>query len=206
MRNFNATTNALYHTANDETVTERELIDACRTSSEVFFFMNRKNLPTLELDDLFQEVTCRALKGILGFDSRKSSLKTWVSRIARNYVLDFIDSEKRRTALFGPLTLTDKNGDEFILPEILAYRCDEFEADYDLLSAENLEEIEGAVSGLSKDRRLAVELTREGNKPRDIAKITGWSTDKVYRLLNRGRHDLVNRLGSEMLHKYGIAA
>ena len=206
MRNFNATTNALYHTANDETVTERELIEVCRTSAEVNYYKYRKFVPTLELDDLSQEVAYRAFNGIAGFDSRRSSLKTWVSRIARNFVLDFQDSERRRAAVLCDLTLTNRNGDEFTLPEILEYRGDEFEADHDLLTAESLDEIEAAIGGLSKDRRLAVELIREGNKPRESAKITGWPSDKVYRLLNRGRHDLAERLDSEMLRKYGIAA
>ena len=206
MNKFIDTTNAQYHTANDETVSAQELIDACRTSAEVFFFRNRKSLPTLDLDDLFQEVIGRAIRSIAGFDSRKSSLKTWVSWIARNYVLDFIDSEKRRTAVFGSLTRTNKDGDEVIIPQALEYRSDEFEADYDLHTAEDLEEIEEAISGLSENRRRVVELTREGFKPREITKITGWSSNKVYGLLCKGRKDLVERLGRHNLQEYGIAA
>ena len=206
MTRLNVTTNALYHTANDETVTLRELIDVCSTSAEVIFHSFRKSVPTLELDDLSQEVVYRALNGIAGFDTRKASLKTWVSCIARNYVLDFSARERRRPYVVTDLVLTNRDGEEFLLPGIDEYRCDAFEADYDLLNAEALDEIEEAIGGLSEDRRRAVELTREGNKPREIAKITGWPSDKVYRLLSRGRHDLAERLDSETLQKYGIAA
>lgn len=206
MKNFNDFTNAKYLTSNDETILGQDLINACRTSAEVFFHRCRKSLPTLDLEDYFLDVFDKALSGLSGFDSRKASLKTWVSKIAWNRLLDFVDSEKRRTSLFSPFTMTDEEGDEYVAPQISGYRGDEFEADRELLTAEAIDTVEKACSKLCESRRLVVELTKEGYKPREIAMITGWTPEKVYGALCWGRSLLVHSLGREFLQENGIAA
>lgn len=206
MKNFNDSTNAKYLTLNDETVLGQDLINACRTSAEVFFYRCRKSLPTLDLEDYFLDVFCNALSGITGFDSRKASLKTWVSKIAWNCLMDFVGSEKRRTSLFSPFTMTDEDGDDYVAPQISGYRGDEFEADRNLLMTEAIDTIDRACSKLCESRRLVVDLSKEGYKPREIAMITGWTPEKVYGALCWGRNHLVKNLDREFLQENGIAA
>lgn len=206
MKNFFDSTNAKYLTLNDETVIGQDLINACRTSAEVFFHRCRKSLPMLDLEDYFQDVFCKALSGITRFDSRKASLKTWVSKIAWNCLMDYVDSAKRRASLFSPFTKTDEDGDEDVAPQIAGYRGDEFEADRNLLMKEAIDNVERACSKLCESRRLVVDLTKEGYKPREIAMITGWTPEKVYGALCWGRTHLVKNLEREFLQENGIAA
>ena len=206
MKNFYDHTNATLKTNNDETVIAQDIIDAARTSSEVFFRQYSNRIPTLDVDDLFSETVCRAISGIGNFDSRKASLKTWVSRIALHYLFDYQTREKKRTALFESFTGVDEEGDEYVSPLIAGYRGDEYEADRDLITAEALNEIEGAFSKMIESRRVVVKLFGEGYKVREICKITGWTPSKVSALLNRGKSDFRGNLGKETLQDYGFAA
>lgn len=206
MKNFYDNSNAQFITNNDETVLAQDLINACRTSAEVLFHQNRKTLRMLDLEDFFQDVYVKAQSGIARFDSRKASLKTWVSTIARHCLIDFIDHERRRTSLFEPFTATDEDGDDYVAPQIAGYRGDEFEADRDLQTAEAISIIDDARSKLCGSRRQVVDLMEEGYKPREIAKITGWTPEKVYGARCWARKDLVGLLGREFLQENGIAA
>ena len=231
MKQLKDNSNAQYLTNNGETILSQDLINACRTSAEVIFHQNRKSVRTLDLEDFFQDVYEKALRGISGFDPRMASLKTWVSRIAWHSLLDVIDRGKRRTSMLAPslLDFNDRDGDdiprekrrmsrfvsytainkeddEFIAPEIDGYRGDEYEADRELLTSEAISAIEAACGKLCKSHRVVLDLAEKGYKPGEIATITGWTPAKVYGALCWARKNLGAYLGKDFLRENGIAA
>jgi RNA polymerase sigma-70 factor (ECF subfamily) len=62
----------------------------------------------VDADDAVQETMIRALRGLEGFDGR-SSLRTWLTRIATNVCLDALQDRTRRVRPFedGPLGTVD---------------------------------------------------------------------------------------------------
>lgn len=205
MKNFYDNTNATYMTEKGEIILGQDIIDAAATAAEILYRKNRKRVPTLEMSDLFSETVCRAIAGIRRFDSDRACLKTWVSRIALNYLIDFEGREKRRTSLFCSSSEVDERGEDYVSPQIAGYRGDEFEADRDLRTKETLDEIDGSVAKQPESRRMVLKLAADGFKPREIAEITGWDANKVSVLLCRGRKALARSL-SGTLKEMGIAA
>ena len=96
MKNFYDTAKATVMAANDEPVLMKDIIEAARSASEVFFRSGRKRIPAMDVNDLSQETFYRAMKGIARFDSRRASLKTWVSRIA-----EFFEHKKDPVKVVG---------------------------------------------------------------------------------------------------------
>src|SRR4051812_46148507 len=65
-----------------------------------------------DADDAVQETLIRALRALPGFDGR-STLRTWLHRIATNVCLDFLGSRSRKERpLEGPMGTVD---DELVL-------------------------------------------------------------------------------------------
>jgi len=206
MQKFYDATHAKYQTNCEETVLAQDIIEAAWTSAEVLMRKFGKRFTTLSVEDLFDETVCRAISGIARFDSRKASLKTWVSRIAWYYLLDWDAHETKCPELIDSFIQEDEEGNEIVAPMIEGYRGDEFEADRELRTAESIAEINGALDKLNESRKQAVHLAGQGFNPKEIALMTGWNANKVYILLSRGVKDFVERFGRETLKSYGIAA
>ena len=207
MKNFYDTAKATVMAANDEPVLMKDIIEAARSASEVFFRSGRKRIPAMDVNDLSQETFYRAMKGITRYDSRRASLKTWVSRIALYYLIDFERREKRRTVWSDAFaSLKTEEVEDDTSPLLAAYWGEAYEADRELLTEEALGRIEAAFAKLCESRRMVVKLAGEGFKVREIAMITGWNPSKVSVLLHRGRNDLEGYLGRDTLQDYGIAA
>ena len=166
MTRLNVTTNALYHTANDETVTLRELIDVCSTSAEVIFHSFRKSVPTLELDDLFQEVVLNLWKSFPRYRG-DSKFSTWVYRVAMNTWITFLRRSSSRPQTV-PMTAN-------IAGQMVA----------DEGTAAQLRELYRLINQLGKLERALILLWLEERSYQEMADILGISKANVAVKLNR---------------------
>ena len=146
-------------------------------------------------EDFRQDCLERIYQNQDRFDPSKGSLSTWVSRIARNKFLDTV------AKLYGKKKARHDEADEDLLSEIPdedrqyveslfvpvspsnqeAWVDDHIGSNVDLLA------VEAAIHRLDKDGRVILDLTVDGLKPGEIARLIGKTPGAVSTKLNRTR-------------------
>jgi RNA polymerase sigma factor (sigma-70 family) len=140
-----------------------------------------------DIEDLAGEVIYRACRSFDRFDSKKSSLKTWVSRIALNCVKDALDYRMKRIGLSEPMfseSSKDDDDDEYNKVETSEFKkgfdtsvwdlVSEYSADKDINRKEFEEEVMGKVGKLSdKNQKFFSMLVEEELTPKEMAEREG---------------------------------
>lgn len=138
-----------------------------------------------DIEDLAGEVIYRACRSFDRFDSEKSSLKTWVSRIALNCVKDALDYRMKRIGLSEPMfSESSKDDDEYNKVETSEFNkgfdtsvwnlVSEYSADKDINRKEFEEEVMGKVGKLSdKNQKFFSMLVEEELTPKEMAEREG---------------------------------
>ena len=138
-----------------------------------------------DFEDLAGEVIYRACRSYGRFDPEKSSLKTWVSRIALNCVKDALDYRMKRFGLSEPMySENSKDDDEYNKVETsdskkgfdtsVWYLVSEYSADKDINQKEFEEEVMGKVGKLSdKNQKFFSMLVEEELTPKEMAEREG---------------------------------
>lgn len=145
-----------------------------------------------EAEDLTQEVFAKIARSIGNFEGR-SSLSTWIYRIATNTALDSLRSK-------GPKTIDEKAsyGDDSgpDIEDINVWSGKKAEPlDRQLIRKEMNTCIRGVVEKLPGDYRTVIILSEfEGLKNREIAKILNISLDSVKVRLHRAKAKLKTEL------------
>ncbi len=139
-----------------------------------------------DIEDLAGEVIYRACRSYVRFDSEKSSLKTWVSRIALNCVKDTLDYRMKRIGLSEPMysesakedddeynkveTSDSKKGFDTSVWDLMS----EYSADKEINQKEFEEEVMGKVGKLSdKNQKFFSMLVDEELTPKEMAEREG---------------------------------
>ena len=144
----------------------------------------------LEAEDVLQETLLNAFKGIAHFDGR-SSLKTWLYRIAYNTALMKLRGAKPQRVSVEDTLEAEEQGE--ILPEALHDWCCLPERDFETNAAR--QELERAIETLPENLRVVFVLRElEGLSTIETANALGVSEQVVKVRLHRARLALRERL------------
>lgn len=149
---------------------------------------NRHFFTKEDIEDITGEVIFKACRSYDRFDSGKSSLMTWVSRIALNCVKDALDYRMKRIGLSEPMYSARSGDDEFNKFETadpgkgfdtsVWDLVSEYSTDKDIHQKEFEAVVMGAVGKLSeKNRRFFSMLYDEGLTPKEMAEREGCTAD-----------------------------
>ena len=142
-----------------------------------------------EAEDLTQEVFMKVNKGLEGFEG-KSSLSTWIYRLATNAALDKLHSQpfrenKQKISLSG---MGDESGAE---EKDICVQEKELSAEREAIRTEMNECIREFVDKLPENYRTVIILSElKDLKNQEIAEILGISLDAVKIRLHRARERL----------------
>lgn len=126
-------------------------------------------------DDLTQEVFTRALTGLEAFNGR-SSLTTWLHRIALNVACGFLRRSDRRKTVALPMESVDEG--------LLA-------PDATIIETEGKDRIAGALGRLNPTLRAAIVLTvMQGFSALEAAEIEACSLGTMYWRIHEARRRL----------------
>lgn len=144
-----------------------------------------------DAEDILQETFIKAYDHIQGFEGR-SSLSTWLYRIATNEALMFIRKQKDNTTSIDEPYQSD-DGDE-IPKQIIDWCC---LPEKDLMSSESREYLDQAVESLPETMRIVFLLRDvEGLSTRETAEVLDLSESAVKTRLSRARLKLREELST----------
>ena len=138
-------------------------------------------VPAIEdVEEVYQDVFVKVFKHIGKFDADKSSLKTWMSRIAYNETISFL--RKRPSAVFS---YDDSGVDAYALTDA------EVEETFGQPNAETVQLIRAALKHLPPDERAVVTMFYyEEMSLKEIAYVTQSIPTTVASKLSRTRKKL----------------
>ena len=153
------------------------LFNLAKVSVSRFVHKNySKYFNKLDIEDIVSDTVLKALRYQASFNPEKASYNTWVSRIARNVVLDALDYKFKRNDINGdmyPMYAGKDNGVD------LSQVVGDVDTDRRILTDDFMESIRERESILSTRDRSIWEMLKDGLKPREIAEITGMSANAV---------------------------
>ena len=151
-----------------------------------------------DAEDLVQETFLRAYRGFAQFEPG-TNLKAWLYRILTN---TFINSYRKRQR--EPQTDSLEDTEDWYLYSRMAERGTEPSAETSVIESLPDEDVQGALSSLPEQFRIAVLLADvEGFSYKEIADITGVPIGTVMSRLHRGRKALEKRLW-EVVRERGL--
>ena len=168
-----------------------------------------------DIEDLAGEVIYRACRSFDRFDSEKSSLKTWVSRIALNCVKDALDYRIKRIGLSEPMfSESSKDDDEYIKVETSEFNkgfdtsvwdlVSEYSADKDISQKEFEETVMGEVGKLSdKNQKFFSMLVDEELTPKEMAEREDCTANAAAKRIWDIRHALKTSI-AETAREFGL--
>ena len=168
-----------------------------------------------DIEDLAGEVIYKACRSFDRFDSKKSSLKTWVSRIALNCVKDALDYRMKRIGLSEPMfSESSKDDEEYNKAETSDPKkgfdtsvwdlVSEYSADKDINQKEFEEEVMGKVGTLSdKNQKFFSMLFDEELTPKEMAEREGCTANAAAKRIWDIRQALKAFL-SETAREFGL--
>ncbi len=180
-------------------------------------FPNKYFFTKEDIEDLTGEVIYRACRSYDRFDSEKSSLKTWVSRIALNCVKDALDYRMKRIGLSEPMfseSSKDDDDDEYNKAETSKIKkgfdtsvwnlVSEYSADKDINRKEFEEEVMGKVGKLSdKNQKFFSMLVEEELTPKEMAEREGCTANAAAKRIWDIRHALKGSI-AETARDFGL--
>ena len=165
-------------------------------------FPNKYFFTKEDIEDIAGEVIFRACRSYDRFDSERSSLKTWVSRIALNCAKDALDYRMKRFGLSEPMySENSKDDDEYNKVETsdskkgfdtsVWYLVSEYSADKDINQKEFEDEVMGKVGKLSDKNQKYFSLFFDDElTPKEIAKREGCTANAAAKRIWDIRHAL----------------
>ena len=168
-----------------------------------------------DIEDLAGEVIYRACRSFDRFNSEKSSLKTWVSRIALNCVKDALDYRIKRIGLSEPMfSESSKDDDEYNKVETSEFKkgfdtsvwdlVSEYSADKDINRNEFEETVMGEVGKLSdKNQKFFSMLVDEELTPKEMAEREGCTANAAAKRIWDIRHALKTSI-AETAREFGL--
>ena len=211
MNNTYTNPNSTFAAVNGIAFTNAEILKAIGKSHDVFAKTKGKGWSKEDLEDLYQDTVLKVYRYLSSYDPSKSQLHTWVSMIAsccqndairRQYdCRNFVPWEK-----LSPSGGTDNQDDA---------DCDscweiaaggEFDPCQVAESDDALDYINEAISSLKEDYAEILQLSLDGLKPREIAKLMGVPASIISTILFRAKKGLRNKLNGEICDDLDLAA
>ena len=154
-----------------------------RYAERVFAMIARQVPDVMDAQELAQDTFMRAFSHIGGYDPQRSSLSTWLCRIAYRLTLDHL---KRRR----PMTVTMEDNTDI--------NDDSIEAELSTGREERIEQLMEVIDTLPDDERMLLTLYYFEDRPlTEIAYITGVDAKALANRLYRTRKKLYKKLQDE---------
>lgn len=194
----NTHTNDTFTTINGKTVRFEDIFVAI--DEEVTRYGHRNNFRIREgvlfledLDDIRQDACMKAVVSQRAYNPEKGCPQAYGCGIAKRCETTAFQKSLRRM----PMVNMDPE-EESDVP------CgDEYEADRQLESKENLSFIQDKISGLNESYRTVLELCIKGCKPQKMAFILGCTPGAASSRLFKARKALAEALGADFLSEHG---
>lgn len=171
-------------------VSNNAIIEAVQKAVAAYGKYGSHRIPDRDIQDVTQDAFLKAFKSIGSYDSSKSGIQTWVSKVAYSCVCDYwCDRAKREgwgiydspESDYGTYPFEDEDcfigsGYKGTTPYDI---CAESDPEKDLLSKEQMDWLKGHIDRLPAKSKLVIEQELNGNKPRQIAPLLGCSSNAV---------------------------
>jgi len=164
-----------------------------------------------DADDLVQETLMRAWKGRAQFEAR-STIKTWLYRIATNACLDFVESKSRRVLSLESPQATEPNAVGWLQPYpdrlLDQIASSESQPDSLVIARETIELAYLAAIQYLPPRQRAILILRDalGWSAKETASLLDETVAAVNSALNRARSMMRKRLPRQRLEWSAAAA
>ena len=154
-----------------------------------------------DIEDIASDTYIRSISYYESYDRRKASLKTWVSTIAHNCVIDAVSYKEKRLPISCSIyAKNSENGEEFgvdercgVSPEV-RNRLSEYDADKELLQKELEACVRLEYSKLKEKSQRVIRWKEAGYGPQEIAEEEGCSSNAAAKRLWGARQSLKKRL------------
>ncbi|VGO19413.1 RNA polymerase sigma factor [Pontiella sulfatireligans] len=158
----------------------------------IYMVLHQMNLYSIDIDDLAQEILIKIWKSLPNhiYDKDRARFRTWLSRLIRNQVLDYIRATQRRTRKHTAAAEDDAVGSMSVItePDVEKIIQQEWEVYIVQLALKN-------VSSLFSERAIeAFSMSIDGKSTEQIAKHLGVKPNSVVKLKNRVKERLVKEI------------
>lgn len=145
----------------------------CRYKSLIKSILYNKGVNQTDSEDLSMVIFAKIFSKINTFDIEKGSLKSWISRIVNNTIIDYYRSNKNKyQTVYISLINNNENKYTFDFASTLS-------TDSEIITKETLELLYSAIQQLPSKYKNIVELLIEDKNNHEISKITGINANAI---------------------------
>ena len=145
----------------------------CRYKSLIKSILYNKGVNQTDSEDLSMVIFAKIFSKINTFDIEKGSLKSWISRIVNNTIIDYYRSNKNKYQTVY-ISLINNNENEFTFDF-----ASTLSTDSEIITKETLELLYSAIQKLPSKYKNIVELLIEDKNNHEISKITGINANAI---------------------------
>lgn len=204
-----------YPSATEQNTIFSTIIDTAKIAVSKFAKTYAHLFTREEVEDIAGDAILKAVRYYNSFDREKGTLRTWVSSIASNCVIDAADSKRKRLPISCSVYSENvKNGEEFGVGDFCDERygfnpelwdmLSEYDAEKDLYRKEFEECVNTQCSKLNEQNRRFIKWTREGYGTQEMAEEEGCSASAAAKRLWGIRQALKGPL-SEIAYEFGVS-
>ena len=188
----NTHTNDTFTTINGKTVRFEDIFVAIDEEVTRYGFRGGQGMTREDLEDLRQDACKKAVASKGSYDPAKSHdcPQAYGYMIAKRCEINAFQKLIKAMPTEDVETISESCGEEY-------------EADRQLESKENLSFIQDKISGLNESYRTVLELCIKGCKPQKMASILGCTPGAASSRLFKARKALAEALGADFLSEHG---
>lgn len=144
----------------------------CRYKLFIKGFLYNKGISQIDSEDLSMVIFAKIFSKINTFDIEKGSLKSWISRIINNTIIDYYRSNNNKHQTVYISLINNVSGYTFDFASTLS-------SDSKIISKENLDLLYTAIQQLPAKYRNIIELLIDEKNNNEISKITGIKANAI---------------------------
>ncbi len=145
----------------------------CRYKSFIKGCLYNKGISPIDSEDLSMVIFAKIFSKINTFDTQKGSLKSWISRIVNNTIIDYYRSNKNKyQTVYISLINNNENGYTFDFASTLS-------SDSDIITKETMDLLYSAIQQLPTKYKSIIELLIDEKNNNEISKITGINANAI---------------------------
>ncbi len=133
-----------------------------------------KGINTTDSEDLAMCIFSKIFKNIRKFNHQKSSLKSWITTITKNTIIDYFRTNKNKHQTVYFSLLESENNEEYTFDI-----ASTLTSDAELITKENLNLLFSAIEHLPNKYKTIIELLIEEKNNSEISTITGISPNTI---------------------------
>lgn len=165
-----------------------------------------KNISYDVAQELTNDTFMKAYKALSTFDSSKSNIKTWLTNIAHNAIIDYVRSEKlKRSSEISMDEMIDTEGHESLANTVsFLNQKSVIKTDYKIENQQFMSRLKAVISKLPKMQREVADLFLLNDVPQvEIAKIMNIPINTVKGNITRIRENVGKHFEAEKV-EYGF--